>query len=688
MRSTLKMRYFLLVPFAFAVLLAGPQHASAQTHAAAASVQLYADVSSAPARITLRWPTFASATGYTIFRRLKGATSWGSSIATLGASAVEYADNSVTVGVYYEYKISRTSSLGAAYAADLPGTGYIAAGIEVALPDYRGKLILLVDDTVAGSLTAEIQTLVADLEGDGWSVLRHDVSRSATVTSIRSMLQADWASGAANVQGLYILGHVPVPYSGEISPAGHFPDHYGAWAADTYYAELNGEWTDETVNNSGGSRAQTRNVPGDGKWDQSDVPTAVELQTGRVDFYDMPAFALSEIELLRSYLNRAHQFKTAVWQPLANGLVSDNLDWTDAGIAASGYRSIAALVGPSHLTNDSGTPFGTLIGSNSYLFAYAGAGGSYTAAAVSTDALATSFENQAVFNMSLGSYFGDWDNQNNLLRAYIGRGRALVSVWSGLPNWWFHHMGMGDPVGYSALVTQSNTSSNYTPTHNGWQSPNSLGKVHLALMGDPSLRLKMIAPPTNVATSDSGGYLRVTWTAATGSPSGYHVYAFNDATGEVTRLTSSPVTGTTYTSTTVPYTNGRRYMVRAVKLEVGASGTYYNQSLGPIATNGGPSSMVDAGMPPVDMGSVVDMSVPPTDMSVPPTDSGTPGSDLGVPTDSSIPTTDGGTPPSTPMVALTSSCNVTHAGSTGAGFVVLCFAMIGLALGRRRRRAS
>ncbi len=262
---------------------------------------------------------------------------------------------------------------------------------------------------------------------------------------------------------------------------------------------------------------------------------------------------------------------------------------------------------------------------------------------MSTDELASSIENGAVFTMSLGSYFGDWDNENNLLRAYIARGRGLVSVWSGLPNWWLHHMGMGDTIGYSTQVTQSNTVAQYSPIHNGWQSPDELGKVHLALMGDPSLRMRMIAPPTDLRTSDVGGRVSFSWTAASGAPLGYHVYKFEPTSGVVTRLTTSPVSGTTYTSTTESYLEGRRFMVRAVKLEAGSSGSYYNLSLGAFATNTGPSTTIDAGVAPLDAGATpVDAGTSGPDSSVPPVDLGVP-VDFGIAFDAG-PRPDAGSP--------------------------------------------
>jgi hypothetical protein len=89
---------------------------------------------------------------------------------------------------------------------------------------------------------------------------------------------------------VFLLGRIRVPYSGDIYPDGH-PDHEGAWPADVYYADMNGAWTDNAVNVTVANDERHRNVPEDGKFDQSVLPTDVELQIGRVDFANMPAFA-------------------------------------------------------------------------------------------------------------------------------------------------------------------------------------------------------------------------------------------------------------------------------------------------------------------------------------------------------------------------------------------------------------
>ncbi|MBK9175161.1 MAG: hypothetical protein IPM46_02255 [Flavobacteriales bacterium] len=577
-------RRFLLSLAASAMLVL----AHAQTSSQKAAVQLTATVQQSPARITLNWTAMASTTSITIYRKLAAATSWGSTFASPAASALSYQDQTALTGTAYEYKVVRV-------AGGVTGTGYISTGIAVPPVDYRGRMILLVDNTFTSSLANELAILQKDLRMDGWSVVRSDLSRTASVASVKSTITSHFNADPVNTKAVFIVGHLAIPYSGNQAPDGH-TEHSGAWPCDGYYGELNGSWTDNSVNNSNPTRPQNRNIPGDGKFDQNNFPNDLELQVGRIDFYNMPAFAQNETELTRAYLNKLHGFKLKQWTPTARGLVFDNLQWVSNPLAASAWRSMAPLVGAANITaaNQNATTFKDLVNNQSYLWAYgSGAGGMVSAAGElsynSADRVGTtqdfaSISNGAVFSMSFGSYFGDWDNPNNFLRAFIASGNGLVSCYSAIPGWYFHHMGMGANVGYSTLMTMNN-SSMYTPLTDGWQG--SIGRVHLSLQGDPSLRLKMLVPPTNLTVTNAGGYASFVWQPSTEAVDGYHLYSIDGTTGAISRITTSLLTGTTHTSTTVPYVAGREYMVRGVRLITEPSGSYYNLSLGVSAIASG-----------------------------------------------------------------------------------------------------
>ena len=117
----------------FLTLLLSLQGA-AQTHSHDRSVMLSATVTSNS--ITLNWPTHTNVTGYTVYRKLKGGTTWGNSVATLGSSVNQYVDNSVSQNTSYEYKVVRTTAnLGTGY-------GYINSGINMDPVEYLMRMEL------------------------------------------------------------------------------------------------------------------------------------------------------------------------------------------------------------------------------------------------------------------------------------------------------------------------------------------------------------------------------------------------------------------------------------------------------------------------------------------------------------------------------------------------------------------
>ena len=560
---------------------------SAQTVSERAAVRLTVSVQPGTPSITLSWPAMGSTSSFTVYRKLKTATSWGSAIANPAASATSWTDNTITTGVNYEYKVVRVSG-------GATGVGYVSTGINLPVVDYRGKIIVLVDNTLAPQMTAEINQLIYDLRADGWAVLRSDVSRTASATSIKGIIQGHYNSDPDNVKALYLVGHVPVPYSGNIYPDGH-DDARGSRPTDGYYGDMDGTWTDNSVNVTVSSYQRTWNTPGDGKFDQSDFPSPIELQVGRVDLYDMPAFGSTEVQLMRNYLTKAHNYKVKQWAPTVRGIVIDNLQWVGNPIAASGLRT-APLTGNSDLfVNPALGSFGSYVNNQSYLWTAHYGGGlqlvtdgvvtyNGTDGGTTTEQLASSVTMGGVFNMALGSFFLDFDSKNNFLRAIIARGQGLTNCWAGIPAWYYHHMGMGENIGYSVRQTMNNTGL-YLPLTEGWQG--SIGRTHLNLMGDPSLRMKMLTPPTNLTVSNSGGHPSFSWTASPDAALGYHIYQFDATTGAISRLTTNPVNGTSYVASAVPFVAGREFMVRAVALETNSSGSFTNQSLGSIAAAAG-----------------------------------------------------------------------------------------------------
>jgi hypothetical protein len=228
-------------------------------------------------------------------------------LADLTATETSYVDRTALPGIEYEYWMERTITGVSPNVA----MGYLAAGVKVPEIHARGILLLVVDDTMEVPLAGEIAQLKLDLAGDGWEAQTIIAPRTGTATSTKALIQAAYDADPKSVKAIYLLGHVPVPYSGNHNPDGH-TDHRGAWPADGYYGEMNGTWTDKTVNTTSASGTRNDNIPGDGKFDLTTFNSLVELQVGRVDLHTMtkaPVADVTEATRLRRYLKKAHDFR-------------------------------------------------------------------------------------------------------------------------------------------------------------------------------------------------------------------------------------------------------------------------------------------------------------------------------------------------------------------------------------------
>lgn len=546
-----------------------------------AVVQVSADTISKPSpAIVLKWKPDPDVRSWAIYRRplgTEGFDLWGSELKApldFGAKEVRFIDTDVEIGSAYEYRIDK---LGTSDDRDYTASTFILVGLEEPPVELRGKLILLVDDRFVEELRPELTRLTQDLIGDGWEVIRHDVASTLSVRQVKSIITADYTADPAGVKSVFLFGHLPVPYSGSISPDGHKIDHLGAWPADVYYGDMDDElWTDiddkTRINDLVPRIEKHANVPGDGKFDQSTIPGdgRVELAVGRVDLSDMPAFGVTETELLRRYLDKNHRYRHRVINPDRRALHIDGFGYCEDGI-----RNFTPMLGFVKIDRKaSHTWFPSLL-EGSYLWSYGAGGGQPTSCA--TIGTTTDFANNhvtSVFHILFGSFFGVWDYRNSLLRAPLAsQPNALTCLW-GRNFWTLHEMGLGRPIGFSVRRSQSKGVASYK-----W-----INGVQTALMGDPSLRMFMVAPPRNISVRNDRGVV-IAWESSEDSELGYHVYRRNHADERFRRLTGDKpgtagfVTGNSFTDTN-PTNEPAQYMVKAVRLETVNSGTFYNLSQG------------------------------------------------------------------------------------------------------------
>ena len=541
------------------------------------TVQLTAEVSEDPVSITLNWVMNENETPttYDIYRKVKGTNGWGPSIVSLPAETLTYTDESIEEGVSYEYFIQLR------LGGTIYGWSYINSGVNVTLPANRGDLLLVVDQSFEASLATEINTLVQDLYADGWMVTTTYVDPASAVIDVKNQI-TDFNETLPNLTALYLLGNIPVPYAGELYPDAH-EDHIGAWPADVFYADLDGAWTDVSVNNTTAASSRNHNVPGDGKFDQSTIPSNLELQVCRVDFSNLPAFEDSEENLLKNYLSKAHDFKIASYQPTERALV-DQGDFAGfpEGFAQNGFRNFTNFFGSENINH---IDYWSNLNGNDYLWSFGCGAGSYTSAGGLDDGSSlTSVEvasgfNESTFTMLFGSYFGDWDTSDNLMRAIIANGKTLSCSWAGRPNWHYHTMALGDNIGKSAFMSQDLSTDYLSLTLGGGDFITTEG-VHVTQLGDPSLRLYYIIPPTDVEVVNSVSNAELSWTESLDPEiDGYNIYR-RPANGLWEKINDAIVTASSFTDEDLPGAGNYYYLVKAVKHKTNSSGSFYNESLG------------------------------------------------------------------------------------------------------------
>lgn len=554
------------------------------THAQIAKNQVLAlSVEVTQDGFNLQWPVNNQRTGtYLVFYRdLKTSAS---TFQTAGPNktgpAQSYTFN--TKLNYVEFLVQYVNSNN-----QLESIGYIAAGNKYVAPFLKGRAILLVDSLISLEAVSQLNTLKKDLLASGWFYDELVVKRSENTDNIKQKIQNVLKAQTFKTNALYIIGHVPVPYSGYFSASGTRPppdghiegsgNHTGAWPADVFYADFEGIWEDMLVSCVTGTETRHHNIGGDGKYDASELPGNATLDLGRVDFHNMPAFAESEVELTRNYLNRAHEWKLGNISYTSRALIDNNFG--SLNLASTGYHNFSCFLPQDSIFED--RDYFTAQNTGNYLWSYGCGAGSYTSCngiGNTADFVKNKNTFNNIFTILAGSYFGDWDSRNNLLRAALASG-SLATFWGGIPKWYVHHMALGKHIGQGARISQNNN----TEYFNGGFNASHRG-VHIALLGDPTLQMIPVKPIRNLsAISNSDGSVSLKWSASVDATE-YEVVRIDLKNRIITPVSregdcAAILTDTMFTDKCNWSTGDYMYGVLAANYSKTASGTFLNRSL-------------------------------------------------------------------------------------------------------------
>lgn len=520
-------------------------------------------------KVTFKWDSDTNTFNFFIYKKKRQDSLFGNYIAKLPKDQLEWTDT-LFDNIEYEYKIEKDANKYYSY-------GYIIAGLNIQEKDYYGTCLILVDSTIYQQITNELDNFISHIRADGWSVIVKQAPRaeqfdSQKVQKTKSIiLQTN--DEVQDLTSIILIGRIPVPYSGNFAVDGH-EDHYGAWPTDIYYAELNGKWTDTLTSRYDNVPSRTLNLPDDGKFDQTYLTSDLELQMGRIDMFNLPFFKESEVELLKRYLVKISKFKNGNTQISKRAGIIDNFGpGYKEGFATSGWTNFYSLMGGDSVfyLKDRYE-----LQKQDYMWYYGCGPGAYLASheALYSEELAKS-PHYVAFNLIFGSYNGDWDSENNLLRSAIAsQPLGFTAVWAGRPHWFFHHLGFAYNIGYSTKLTQNAYPANYTAV-----SPFARRMNHIALMGDPTLRMSYFQKPTNLKIEYVNNGVEIKWDYPESNGVTFNIYRSDNLNGKFEKINSEPINSRSFIDKS-PNLGANIYQIRARRLENAQAGTYFNLSLG------------------------------------------------------------------------------------------------------------
>jgi len=487
--------------------------------------------------------------GTALKKRLAGTEDAYETVLILNPAGGEFIDSNVVEGVIYQYDVSYSDSL----------IRNVEFGGKIPLIENRGWYLILIDDVLFPGIEIELKKFKWNLIADGYRVKTINVNRSQSSDEIRSLIQTTHANTPGGLTQVLLLGHVPVPYSG-IEGFDIHPDHDGCWATDTYYADLDGEWLDEaTVDYP--DRDANKNFPGDRKFDHDNMPSAAELEIGRVDMFDLPVFGMSDVAMVNRYLAKNNLFKSGNLTILGRGLECRDSIYDFAEVGAYHFAplvgSAGLQIGPYSILKTQPKLFSAGYGSGNYDIC----GGVITSAGYTSGSWFT------VFTSLIGSYLQDFDNTNSVMRSSLFSQGIILCCSSGSED--LQYMGLGKSIGYCTKRKQK------------LNSPIS-GNLH----GDPSLRVNYPIMPSalSLELGDDSASSILSWTASTETDEplmGYNVYRTSNIDSTWTRINSAPLQTTNFTDEN-PAEGKNYYLVKLITLRPSGSGNFYNSSIGLI----------------------------------------------------------------------------------------------------------
>ena len=527
-----------------------------------------------PVPSMLRWPT-GVASKETVWRRQSGDLRW-------------QVVDTVTHTNQYEVE-AQVSKRATSQTYAIGGRRLAVSPRPVPVVERRGRVLVAVAQRVALPLRPSLRQFAENLIGDGWEVERAEVpdhsSRRRTnyrrrVSEVKQRIRRFYRANEPGDQVVVLVGPAPIPYSGLRAEDGHTrpnDDHQGAWPCDAFYGDLDGLWSDQSVDYVNRHHRGNSNRPGDGRLDQDYLPSPLEVAVCRIDFSNLPSVRSGnlpsrsserEAEFLKQYFEKNHAYRhrqnvfeaRAVYRSYLPARLWANMDRNAFANGSALYGSAPGALREVDCFDLSGSvEWGFLAG---YGAPSSIVSGRYRSVSFANEGLAS----HAGFVMLYASWSGDWNLTDSFTKSVLLSPRAGLAVMSSLHGFWdLSTMAMGNPLA-RAMVESS------APPE---------GKVgrSISILGDATLRLRVLPPVGELRGMRRGRDVRLAWNGQGGTHR-YMVYRSKSRLGPFERISGErPLERAEFIDRDLRVQEPV-YMVRRVENQETPSGVYEDLSQG------------------------------------------------------------------------------------------------------------
>lgn len=442
-----------------------------------------------------------------------------------------------------------------------------------------GKTLILVDFKIQNEIKQELNDYIHTLEKSG---IKCDLRRTQRaeefdakkVQQTMAIVQ-EYHKDNPDLENIIIIGRVPFAMSGHYTPDGHRTESYGAWPTDLFYA-INSKtlWQDSSIDTTPPPDAFPwhHNIKADGKFDPGYLPNDVEINIGRIDMYNLPAFEESEAQLIKRYFQKNKNFRTGTITPENNAILDDG--WGNTyreKFSTEAIINYNAIFGENNYQKMKSR---TIMDKESYLFFWGGASGGTNSIfdIVYTDEISNQNFN-AVFNTVFGSRAVEWSVEDNIMRAIIAsEPMALTARWGVRPFFYNFPMGVGKTIGYCHTFSANNT---YLLSHG---TPVFHRTIHQTLIGDPTLKMYYPAQINFKSITKLNDEITFEWDKQDNAV-GYNIYFKDDNLKHYELLNEEWIRENTFISNK-KFKGKISFLLKKVEKIQNNQGSYFEESIG------------------------------------------------------------------------------------------------------------